>query len=49
MCLHDVVAEAGTEQFTYWCGDTYCCAEFDLVRCEDCGGTFLLDDLQGFG
>jgi hypothetical protein len=49
MCLHDFVTEAGVEEMTYWCGDTYCCAQFDLVECHDCGDTFALDDLHGLG
>jgi len=49
MCLHDAVQEAGKEEFTFWQGDEYRHIEFDLVQCEDCGSTFLLDELHDLG
>jgi len=49
MCQHNVIEEAGVEQFTFWKEDIYCQEQFDLVRCLECQHTFLLDDLYDLG
>lgn len=46
MCNHDVIDEAGVEQFTFWKDDILCTESFDVVRCVECQHTFLLDDLH---